>query len=112
MYCRAPYETCTHSSATNIHWQQDPRGRKSVTNIAIGGYLDGFILLIQGGAVEQKQILRHLFHTIYRIFWPNSPVGVHRKYPISLKKLQKGDSSWYTQKDMLRWYTKKVAHLL
>ena len=63
---------------------------------AMDVYMDDFISLIQGGAMERIQMLRHLFHTINRIFYPNEPADANRKEPISLKKFQKGYTSCST----------------
>ena len=35
-----------------------------------------------------RQMLRHVFHKIYRVFRPNKEADTNRKYSIYLKKLE------------------------
>ena len=58
--------------------------KKSNVNI----YLEDFISVVQGGPREMRQMLRHVFHKIYRVFRPNKEADTNRKYSIYLKKLE------------------------
>ena len=43
--------------------------------------MDNFISIIQGGPKERRQMLRHLFHQINRVFRPNEEADMERKDP-------------------------------
>ncbi|MGH8338032.1 MAG: hypothetical protein ACRETL_14690 [Gammaproteobacteria bacterium] len=65
-------------------------------------YVDDFLALAQGSPRRQLRCL--LFHTIDTVLRPLVPSdGPHRKEPISVKKLLKGDACWSTTKTMLGW---------
>ena len=59
-----------------------------------------------------RQMLRHLFHQIYRVFRPNEEADTNRKDPISLKKLGQGDGSCSTRNTVLGWDLDTISHLL
>ena len=65
------------------------QGFAATANVNV--YLDDFISVVQGGAREGCQILRHLFRQIYWVFLYNEEADTNRKYPISIKKLGQGD---------------------
>ena len=52
-------------------------------------YLDDFILIVQGGTDERRQMTRHLFCAINELFLPNTKYNTACEDPISLKKLRK-----------------------
>ena len=62
-------------------------------------YLDDFISLIHRWAAERTQMLRNLFHTIDCVLHPNKTADVNCKYPIYLKKFQKGDAACLKKKN-------------
>ena len=62
--------------------------------------------------MERRQIIWHLFHQINQIFRPNEEAETNSKYPISQKKLGKGDWARSTRKTVLRWDLDTIAHLL
>ena len=68
-----------------------------------GIYPGDFISVIQVGPRERHQILRHLFHQIYRVFRTNEEAYINRKDPILLKNMEQVDGAWSTQKTVLRW---------
>ena len=75
-------------------------------------YLDDFISVVQGGPRESCQILQHLFQQTERVFHLNEEGDTNKKYPISLKKLGKGDEAWSTRKTVLGWDLDTIDHLL
>ena len=42
-------------------------------------YLDDFISVVQGGPKERRQLLRHQFQKIDRVFRPNKATDTDRK---------------------------------
>ena len=67
-------------------------------------YMDDFIQAMQGSPTQLRGYRRRLFNIIHRVFRPRDAQDPgHRKDPISLKKLQKGDAAWSTQKTILGW---------
>ena len=71
-------------------------------------YVDDFIKLAQGWANALK-VRRHTYHHIDSVFRPNDAFDVDRKQPISVKKLEKGDDSWSTEKVILGWLLNSVT---
>ena len=66
-------------------------------------YVDDFVKLAQGWA-NALRVRRHTYHAIDSVFRPNdSSDPGHRKEPISVKKLKKGDDHWSTRKTILGW---------
>ena len=63
-------------------------------------YVDDFIKMAQGWSNALK-VRRHTYHHIDSVFRPNDELDVDRKSPISLKKLNKGDDFWSTEKVIL-----------
>ena len=57
-------------------------------------------------------MLRHLFHQIYRVLYPNEGEDTNRKDPIYLRKLGQGDGAWSTRKAVIGWDLVTIAHLL
>lgn len=67
-------------------------------------YMDDFIGAAQGRRAALLNVRRTLFHTIDSVFRPAQALDPPaRKAPISLKKLQQGDASWSTSKEVLGW---------
>ena len=66
-------------------------------------YVDDFVKAAQGW-FNCLRTRRATFHSIDSVFRPNDAADdVLRKEPISVKKLQKGDDFWSTQKIILGW---------
>jgi hypothetical protein len=65
-------------------------------------YVDDFIKAAQGW-FNCLRVRRTTFHAIDLVFRPNDELDDGRKQPISIKKLQKGDDFWSTQKIILGW---------
>jgi hypothetical protein len=73
-------------------------------------YVDDFIGLAQGPARRRRRIRAILFHAIDHIFRPPDQLDPdHRKDPISIKKLLKGDGAWETTKLILGWLVDTIA---
>jgi hypothetical protein len=92
--------------AVPIPQQADPylnhynRRRLQVVDI----YMDDFVGASQGNRQCRQNVRRTLLHVIDDIYRPLSPTDPPtRKEPISVKKLQQGDASWSTQKEVLGW---------
>ena len=86
---------------TNASWEHLPPNQRAAAEANVDVYLDNFISVVQGGPRYRRQMLRHVFHQIDRVFRPNEEADTNRKYPISLKKLGQGDGAWSTQKTVL-----------
>ena len=65
-------------------------------------YVDDFIKLAQGWW-NALRVRRQTFHHIDKVFRPNDALDLQRKEPISIKKLEKGDDGWSTEKTILGW---------
>ena len=67
-------------------------------------FVDDFIALCQGNKVTRSNVRSTLLHAVDSIFRPNDFYdSIHRREPISLKKLRQGDASWNTVKQVLGW---------
>ena len=67
-------------------------------------YMDDFIQVAQGTPAKLQAYRRRLFNIIHQVFRPLCDADPnHRKDPISLKKLLKGDAAWSTRKTVLGW---------
>ena len=67
-------------------------------------FVDDFIALVQGCPTQLSRIRRSLFHNIDLVFRPvDGADDEHRRQPISIKKLKKGDCSWDYIKVILGW---------
>ena len=64
-------------------------------------FLEDFISVLKCGSQERTQFTRHLFAMLEKLFRNNTPAYTHRKYPISVKNLLQGDSSWLTHNIIL-----------
>ena len=99
----------TTSSSTNNVLQFPPRSpllhRPTPKRTAyIDIFVDDFIALVQGCPHQLSRVRRSLFHNIDLVFRPlDLKDGTHRRQPISLKKLAKGDCSWDYIKIILGW---------
>lgn len=66
-------------------------------------FVDDFIALAQESG-NSRRVRRILLRAIDDVFRPNDAAdSVHRREPVSLKKLKKGDCSWATVKEVLGW---------
>jgi hypothetical protein len=76
-------------------------------------YVDDFIGIAQGNTTRLNRLRRILFDTIDRVFRPlertDSP---HRREPISVKKLLRGEAYWDTVKLVLGWIVNTVTMTL
>jgi hypothetical protein len=67
-------------------------------------FVDDEVLAAQGSNARLDRIRRVLLHCNDLVFRPNEPTGdEHRREPISVKKLLKGDACWATAKIILGW---------
>ena len=67
-------------------------------------FVDDFIALCQGNDHEKSRIRQCLLHSVDQVFRPNDFYdNTLRREPVSLKKLNKGDMSWSTVKQILGW---------
>ena len=84
--------------------ERDPSLRPGTTPLS---YVDIFVDDFIGLAQETKncrRVRRILLRAIDDVFRPNDASdSVHRREPVSLKKLRKGDCSWATVKEVLGW---------
>ena len=82
-------------------------------------FVDDFISLAQDagggkkggrrGGSNTRRVRRLLLHGIDDVFRPlDKGDSVHRREPVSLKKLRKGDCSWATVKEVLGWIINTV----
>ena len=71
-------------------------------------FVDDFCKLAQGWE-NCLRVKRQTYHTIDQVFRRNDSTDTNRKEPISVKKLQKGDDFWSTQKTLLGWCIDTVA---
>ena len=71
-------------------------------------YVDDFIKLAQGWW-NALRVRRQTFHHIDKVFRPNDALDQNRKEPISLKKLEKGDDGWSTEKVILGWLVDSLS---
>ena len=82
-------------------------------------FVDDFISLAQDagggkkggrrGESNTRRVRRLLLHGIDAVFrLLNKGDSVHRREPVSLKKLRKGDCSWATVKEVLGWIINTV----
>jgi hypothetical protein len=78
-----------------------PRGRPSLHAIDI--FVDDFLGVCQGSPSRRQFIRRVLLNAIDTILRPLDNADQYRKEPISIKKLQQGDASWATIKEILGW---------
>ena len=84
-------------------------GKKSPLGY-IDVYVDDFIGLAQGSRRRRNRIRSLLFHAVDQVFRPpHADDPSHRKDPISVKKLLKGDGAWETTKIILGWLVDTVA---
>ena len=109
---RASNDNGTPEAQANASWEHLPAEQRTAAKSNFGVYLDDFILVVQGGPRERRQMLRRLFHQINWVFRPNEEADTNRKYPISLKNLGQGDGEWSTRKTVLGWDLYTIAHLL
>jgi hypothetical protein len=76
-------------------------------------FVDDFIACAQGDQARLNRVRRILFHAVDNVFRPlDAADGPHRKEPISISKLLKGDASWETCKKILGWIIDTVAMTL
>ena len=67
-------------------------------------FIDDFIALAQGTSADKRRVRQLLMHAIDTVFRPlDAQDSPSRREPISVKKLQNGDSSWGTIKTVLGW---------
>ena len=83
-------------SQSDVSWEHLSEEQLSAATVKVDVYLEDFISIVQGGTKERRQMLRHLFYQIDRIFRPNTAADTDRKYPISRNNLGQGDGAWST----------------
>ena len=65
-------------------------------------FVDDFIQIAQGSKNKLRSVRNHLLHTVDEVMdAPGAQDG--RQEPISTKKLDRGDGSWMTRKEILGW---------
>ena len=64
-------------SVTSWYQLLEEQNLEATSNVDV--YLDDLISVVQGGPKERRQLLRHLFHKIYRLFCPNEETETDRK---------------------------------
>ena len=95
-----------HSCASSLPSTRDPALLRSNPRPvgAVDVYVDDLIAVAQGPPARLNAIRRSLLHAIDDVFRPlSSADNIHRKEPISIKKLLKGDAAWTTTKTILGW---------
>ena len=76
-------------------------------------FVDDFIWLAQGLTHWRRHVRRTLFHDLDKVFRPLDKLeSNHKKEVLSLKKLDKGDCSWYTCQVLLSWVVYTVHMLI
>jgi hypothetical protein len=76
-------------------------------------YMDDFLAASQLSSTALDQARSTLFESIDKILRPLLPTdNPHRKDPISIKKLLKGDAAWATRKSILGWSIDTVARTI
>ena len=71
-------------------------------------FVDDFIKICQGW-LNSLRVRRSTYHAIDFILRPNDSADCCRELPISVRKLQKGDDCWSTQKVILGWFVDTVS---
>ena len=77
-------------------------------------YMDDYCNLVQGTPKRRRTVKWILLHAIDEVLRPLDREDTVHQEPISVKKLQKGDGDWSTQKTILGWLldtTKKTIQL-
>ena len=59
-----------------------PTDKRSAATENVNIYLDDFILVVQGGPRDRRQVLWHLFHQTDGVIWHNKEADTNRKYRI------------------------------
>jgi hypothetical protein len=98
-------------TAISLPLKPDPNiaHRKSML-AAIDIFVDDFIGIAQGDALRLARVRRILMHAIDDVLRPNDQLdSIHRKEPISVKKLRQGDAHWDTCKKVLGWIIDTVS---
>jgi hypothetical protein len=76
-------------------------------------YMADFLAASQLSGAALDQARSTLFESIDKVLRPLLPTdNPHRKDPISIKKLLKGDTAWATRKSILGWYIDTVARTI
>ena len=106
-YVSKPETTTSSPAQEKINWPtrnpilQRPSPKRAAY---VDVFVDDFIALVQGCPKQLGRIRRALFHNIDLVFRPLDGVdSTHRRQPISIKKLKKGDCSWDYVKVILGW---------
>lgn len=80
------------------------RGRRSRRGVRYADvYMDDELLAAQGTRNQLNRFRRQVLHLNDQVLRPNTPTDLHRKQPVSEKKLRKGDATWSTRKIVLGW---------
>jgi hypothetical protein len=76
-------------------------------------YVDDFLSLMQGNYMQRHQVKRSLIDAIDDVFWtPDPDDDVHHQEPVSVKKLWKGDGTWFTNKLIIGWILDSIANTI
>ena len=71
-------------------------------------FVDDLLMFAQGSHATLDLLRRQLFHVTDSFLRPNDEHDSHRREPISISKLEKGDGCWTTYKKMLGWMVDSV----
>ena len=72
-------------------------------------FVDYFLGITQGNKARREEVKRALLHSIGDELRPLLPTDLPtRQDPASLKKMKQGNSTWETQKNILRWVIDSV----
>ena len=98
--------------AADKDWETLSPHAQATTLAHVEVSLDDFIGITQGGPTERRQMTRHLFRALNKLFRPNNKDDIAREDSISLKKLRKGNAAWSTKKVVLGWAIDTVKQVL
>jgi len=84
------------------HWWTTATLGRSMAYVNV--FMDDFISVVQGSQHHCCAMLQQLLQTIDNVFCPlDRQDSFHWKEPISIKKVQTGDTAWSTTKTILGW---------
>ena len=96
-----PHSSPRHLPVPTLRDPSLPKQSRPLSYVDV--FVDDFIGLAQQSG-NSRRVRRILMHAIDDVFRPlEATDSIHRREPISLKKLRKGDCSWSTVKLVLGW---------
>ena len=105
-----PSTTASAPASVPVNPSRDPSLPNSPTPTSyIDVFVDDFIGICQG-VRNRSRVRQTLLHAVDTVFRPTDYYdGIHRREPVSIKKLRKGDCSWSTVKLILGWIIDTVT---